>query len=149
MYTNILIATDGSELAQKAVDHGLSLARKLGSKVTVMTASEPFPVYAMGGEFGAVAAQIDWEAYREGNRQLAAGILDRAKKSAEKSGVQIETLHVEDMRPAEAIIDTAKERGCNLIVMASHGRRGLSRLLLGSQTVEVLTYSQLPVLVIR
>jgi nucleotide-binding universal stress UspA family protein len=149
MYTHILIATDGSELAQKAVDHGFSLARKLGSKVTVLTVTEPFPIYAMAGELGMATTPIDLEAHRQSGRELAAKILAKAKVSAGKSGVDVETLHVEEIRPAEAIIEMAREKDCNLIVMASHGRRGLSRLLLGSQTMEVLTYSPVPVLVIR
>lgn len=149
MYTHILIATDGSELAQKGVDHGLSLARQLGGKVTILNASEPAPVYTMGAEFGAVGTAIDLEAYRESGRQAAQRILGKAKAAAEAMGVAAEVVHVEMMRPAEAIVETAKERDCNLIVMASHGRRGLSRLFLGSQTIETLTFSPVPVLVVR
>lgn len=149
MYTHILIATDGSELAQKGLDHGLSLARKLEGKVTILNVSEPVPVYAMGGEFGPAGPAIDLEAYRQGGREAARKILGEAEAAAEKAGVPAETVHVELMRPAEAIVETAKDRGCNLIVMASHGRRGLGRLFLGSQTIETLTYSPVPVLVVR
>ena len=149
MYTHILIATDGSQLAQKGVDHGLSLARQLKGKVTILNVSEPLPFYTMGGEFGVAAPPIDFEAYRQGSRDAATRILDKAKAAADKAGVPAETVYVEEMRPAEAIVETAKEKNCNLVVMASHGRRGLGRLFLGSQTVETLTHSPVPVLVVR
>ena len=149
MYTHILIATDGSELAQKGLDHGLSLAKRLGSKVTILNASEPMPVYAMGGEFGAAGPAIDFETFRQSGRKAADRILGKAKVAAEKFGVAAETVYIELMRPAEAIVETAKEKDCNLIVMASHGRRGLGRLFLGSQTIETLTHSPIPVLVVR
>lgn len=149
MYTHILIATDGSELAQKGLDHGLSLAKRLGSKITILNVSEPVPVYAMGGEFGAAGPAIDFETFRQSGREAADRILGKAKLAAEKFGVAAETVYVELMRPAEAIVETAKEKDCNLIVMASHGRRGLGRLFLGSQTIETLTHSPIPVLVVR
>lgn len=149
MYSNILIATDGSELAQKGIEHGLALARKLDAKVIILTASEPVPLYAIRGEFGAPGPTIDHEAYSQSARQSANGILEAAKAAADSAGVAVETVYVEEMRPAEAIVDIAKERDCDLIVMASHGRRGLDRLFLGSQTIEVLTHSPIPVLVVR
>jgi len=149
MYTHILIATDGSELAQKGLDHGLSLAMKLGGKVTILNVSEPIPAYAMGGEFGMPSPAIDFEAWRQSGREAAARILGKAREAADRIGVAAETVHVEGMRPAEAIVETAGDKGCNLIVMASHGRRGLGRLFLGSQTIETLTHSSVPVLVVR
>jgi nucleotide-binding universal stress UspA family protein len=149
MYTHILIATDGSELAGKGLDHGISLARKLASKVTILNVTEPIPVYGMGSEFGMPGPVIDFEAYRQGGREAAAKILGKAKEAAERAGVAAETVHVEAMRPAEAIVETARDKDCNLIVMASHGRRGLGRLFLGSQTIETLTHSPVPVLVVR
>lgn len=149
MYTHILIATDGSELAQKGLDHGLSLAKILGSKVTILNVSEPIPVYALGGEFGMPAPASEYEAYRQAALEVAGKILGRAKEAADRIGVAAEVEHVEAMRPAEAIVDTAIEKSCNLIVMASHGRRGLGRLFLGSQTIETLTHSPVPVLVVR
>lgn len=149
MYTHILIATDGSQLARKGLDHGLSLAKKLGGTVTILNVSEPAPVYAMGGEFGAAGPAIDFEAYRQSGEETAKRILGEAKAAADKIGVAAEAVHAELMRPAEAIVQTAKDKGCNLIVMASHGRRGLGRLFLGSQTIETLTYSPIPVLVVR
>lgn len=149
MYTNILISTDGSELAQNGVDHGLSLAKALGSKVTVITVTESFPTAAMGGYDGWVATETDLKRFEEGNRQRAETILAATKAAADKIGLSITTLHVASARPAPAIVDTAETTGCNLIVMASHGHRGLKRMLLGSQTSEVLAHSTIPVLVVR
>jgi nucleotide-binding universal stress UspA family protein len=151
MYPHILIATDGSELAQKGIDHGLSLAKQLDSKVTIMNVSEPLSPYLLGGQMGASAAvaTIDFEAYRRQRQEAATAIFDKAKSEAANVGVPADTVYIEEMRPAEAIVDVARERNCSLIVMASHGRRGLGRLFLGSQTIEVLTHSPIPVLVVR
>src|SRR5215813_10670900 len=139
MYTHILIPTDGSEVAQKGVDHGLSLAKSVGAKVTIVMVTERFPVNA-----GA-----HWPDYEARQKEAATTVLADVKAAADRLGVDAETVHVPDAQPAEAIITTANERHCNLIVMASHGRRGLRRLLLGSQTSEVLVGSPVPVLVVR
>lgn len=149
MYTNILIATDGSELAQKGVDHGLNLAKGLGSAVTFLNVSEPAPIFASAGMYGPVATAEDLVAYQKAGEEYGAKVLGAAKAKAEDMGVEAEAIHVEEMWAAEAINQIAKDQGCDLIVMASHGRRGLGRLILGSQTVEVLTNSQVPVLVVR
>lgn len=149
MYTNILIATDGSELAQKGVDHGLNLAKGLGSAVTFLNVSEPAPIFASAGMYGPVATAEDLVAYQKAGEEYGAKVLGAAKAKAEEMGVEVETIHVEEMWAAEAINQIAQDQGCDLIVMASHGRRGLGRLILGSQTVEVLTNSQVPVLVVR
>ncbi|MGC4411096.1 universal stress protein (plasmid) [Rhizobium rosettiformans] len=146
MYKNILISTDGSELAQKGVDHGLSLATNLDAKVMVVTVTEPFPVYA--GEGWALGPD-DFGRYDADQIKFAQELLAPIKASADKLGVTCETRHVPNRRPAEAILDTAAEEGCSLIVMASHGRRGLGRFFLGSQTQEVVSRSSLPVLVVR
>lgn len=146
MYKHILIATDGSELAQKGIDHGLSLAKALDAKVMVVTVTEPFPIYA--GEGWALGAG-DFERYEADQAKFAQELLEPIKASAGKLGVSCETRHVPARRPAEAILDMAAEEGCSLIVMASHGRRGLGRLLLGSQTQEVVSRSSIPVLIIR
>jgi len=150
MYTHILIATDGSELAQKGVDHGLSLAKNLGAKVTILTATEPFPYSASAGvAAGWVPGPDDVSLYEQGQKETADKLLADAKAAATAKGVTAETVQVPDTYPAEAIIETAKAKGCDLIVMASHGRRGLGRLILGSQTAEVLHASTVPVLVVR
>jgi nucleotide-binding universal stress UspA family protein len=149
MYKNILIATDGSELAQKGVDHGLSLANSLDAKVIVLTVTEPFPVYGMAGNFAWVGAPADIDSYNQSSKEFAEKVLGAAKEAAAKAGVAVETLHADDSTPAEAILATAEGKGCDLVVMASHGRRGLNRILLGSQTMEVVTHSKVPVLVIK
>jgi nucleotide-binding universal stress UspA family protein len=146
MYKHILISTDGSELAQKGVDNGLSLAKNLNAQVMVVTVTEPFPVYA--GE-GWALGPGDFERYDADQIRFTQELLAPIKASADKLGVTCETRHVPNRRPAEAILDTAAEEGCSLIVMASHGRRGLERLFLGSQTHEVVSRSSLPVLVVR
>lgn len=146
MYKHILIATDGSEIAQKGVDHGLSLAKNLDAKVMVVTVTEPFPIYA--GE-GWALGPGDFERYDADQIKFAEELLAPIKASADRLGVTCETRHVPNRRPAEAILDTAAEEDCSLIVMASHGRRGLERLFLGSQTQEVVSRSSLPVLVVR
>lgn len=139
MYKHILISTDGSELAQKGVDHGLMLAKSLGSTVNVVTVTEPYPLQS-------AATMASWE---EAQKEHADAALNLAKAAASKAGVKIDTVQVASGSPAEGIVDTAKELGCDLIVMASHGRRGVSRLLLGSQAAEVVHYSTIPVLVVR
>jgi nucleotide-binding universal stress UspA family protein len=146
MYKHILIATDGSELARKGIDHGLSLAKALDAKVMVVTVTEPFPISA--GEDWAPGPG-DLERYNADQAKFAQELLEPIKANADKFGVTCETRHVPARRPAEAILDMAAEEGCSLIVMASHGRRGLRRLLLGSQTHEVVSRSSIPVLVVR
>ncbi len=149
MYSHILIATDGSEVAQKGVDQGLTLAKNLGAKVTLLTVTEGFPFSVTAAGAGWVPGPAEVSLYEEGQKDFADKLLSKVKAAAEQMGVEASTLHVPGARPAEAIIEAAKSEGCSLIVMASHGRRGLGRLILGSQTVEVLTYSPVPVLVVR
>jgi nucleotide-binding universal stress UspA family protein len=149
MYDRILISTDGSETGQKGVDHGLALAKELNTEVIVITVTERFPVYSSG-----VGYDLSWDEspmieYAKTQKKAADAILASAMQSAVGLGLRIETLHVPNAQVGEAIIETAEERGCGLIVMASHGRRGLGRLLLGSKTSEVLTHSTTPVLVVR
>ena len=148
MYRNILISTDGSDLAGKAVEHGVMLAKKMGAAVTFVTVTEMWSALEMAAEVSR-GTPNPLEIYEEMAAKSAQEILDAAKKVARDAGVDCQTLHVRDRAPAEGIIATANEKGCDLIVMASHGRRGLNRLLLGSQTTEVLAYSKVPVLVVR
>lgn len=149
MYKHILISTDGSDVARKGVDHGLSLAKSLGATVTIITVTEPFPYSASAAGMGWAPGPDDVALYQEGQKEYADKLLAKVKQAADKLGVGASVLHVPDARPAEAIVEAARSEDCSLIVMASHGRRGLGRLLLGSQTSEVLTYSPVPVLVIR
>ena len=133
MYQHILIPTDGSELAERAVTHGLSLAKFVGAKVTVIIVEE-----RLGG----------W-LYTEEMKKNATSVLDRVANAAKQTGVPCDTIHVQDVQPYEAIIATATDRGCDLIVMASHGRSGLSAVVLGSVTNKVLTHTKVPVLVVQ
>jgi nucleotide-binding universal stress UspA family protein len=152
MYQHILIPTDGSELAERAVTHGLSLAKLLGAKVTVIIVEEQprtlftFPGPVVGGAFGPVVGGAFVE-LTEQIKKYAASALDRAADAAKQAGVPCETVQVQDVQPYEAIIATATDRGCDLIVMASHGRSGLSAVVLGSVTNKVLTHAKTHVLV--
>ena len=148
MYRNILIATDGSELANKAVEHGLKLAKITGAGVTFVTVTEMWSALAMADEAGAGISN-PLQDYEEMAANSAKKILAGATASAKASGIESQTVHVRDSPPAEGIAETAKEKNCDLIVMASHGRRGLRRLVLGSQTTEVLAITKVPVLVVR
>jgi nucleotide-binding universal stress UspA family protein len=145
MYKHLLIATDGSELAQKAVEHGLKLAESVQAKATVVTVTEPWDAL----QFGEAIAVLPQHAYEE-NVALAAGkVLEGVRGVAEKLAQSCDTVHVKDRFPGEGIVGAASERGCDLIVMASHGRRGVRRLLLGSVANEVVTRSTIPVLICR
>lgn len=149
MYKHILIATDGSDVGQTGIDHGLSLARDLGARVTILTVTEPYPAYGGGGEFGYVPSGTMITDYISAQQETATAILAAAAQAAQKAGVKAETVHVAEGQPGEAILETARSRGCDLIVMGSHGRRGLGRLVLGSKTWEVVSHGHVPVLVVR
>ena len=145
MYKHILIPTDGSELSKKAVDHGIGLAKALNAKVTAVTVSEPFHIFAV--EPGMVTDTPD--EYKKRIAVLATKYLKAAKDAATAASVPCDVVQVEHEHPYETIIDTARKRGCDAIVMASHGRRGVSAVVLGSETVKVLTHSTTPVVVVR
>ncbi len=145
MFEHLLIATDGSELSDRAVRQGLELSKALQAQAIVVTVTEPWDAIVVG-EAALVFPPAEYETSAAAN---AAGILARVKAVAAEVGVACETLHVKDRRPAEGIIETAQAKGCDLIVMASHGRRGLGRLFLGSQANEVVTHSTVPVLICR
>jgi nucleotide-binding universal stress UspA family protein len=145
MYKNILIPTDGSALAAKAVQHGIALAKRIGAKATALTVLPPFHVLT-----------TDTQMLEDTPAEYKARMQEHAKKTlgavaqiAQAAGVACETVHVEHEHPYRAIIDTAESKGCELIVMASHGRHGISAIILGSETVKVLTHSTIPVLVHR
>ena len=145
MFQHILIATDGSLLSQSAVDKAMDFARDAGARVTVVTATEPFNVFsADSAQLAETKASYEKHIKAEAARHLA-----EAERKAKTLGIQCSVLQVERQQPHQAIIDTAKERGCDMIAMASHGRRGVSALVLGSETTKVLTHSSIPVLVYR
>jgi nucleotide-binding universal stress UspA family protein len=143
MYKNILIATDGSDLAKHAAKQGIALAKAVGAKVTAVNATEPFHWFAPNLPADAQPA------YVQGMQQVAARALGVIADAAKAAGVSCEMVHVEAEHPYEAIIDTATSKHCDLVVMASHGRSGVSAVLLGSETMKVLTHSKIPVLVYR
>ena len=148
MYKHILIATDGSELATKALEHGLALAKRENAQVTVVTVTEPWSAFDLAHE--ARQGRPDPIGnFQEMAAAAANHILDGAAQRANAHGVACNLLHVKDLHPAEGIVATAKDKGCDLIVMASHGRRGVSRLLLGSQAYKVLSRCGVPALIVR
>ncbi|UYQ73502.1 universal stress protein [Pelagibacterium flavum] len=144
MYKHILIATDGSEMATHGLNHGLKLAASVGAQVTIVSVTD---IWASGALAEAGASTI--ASYEEAMHQSIKDILSEAAGRAEVEGVQHETVHIPNRYAADAIVETAQKMGADLIVMASHGRRGLRKMLLGSQTNEVLTTSTIPVLVVR
>jgi nucleotide-binding universal stress UspA family protein len=149
MYSIILLSTDGSDVARKGVEHGMALAKALSAKVIVITVTESFPVdYGTGHASGFIPSQEELDRFDAACRERAGKMLDEARAMTEQIGISAELIHVPDPHPATAIIETAKSRGCDLIVMASHGRRGLTKLFLGSQTSEVLADGSVPVLVV-
>ena len=148
MFKNILVATDGSDLAEKVMSQALSLAKIHAAKITAITVTEAWSAVEIAHD--ARSGQKDPVGHYEGQAAAAAkSILDKAAKAAQLHGVSCELLHIRDKHPAEGIVETASDLGADLIVIGSHGRRGLSRLLLGSQTYEVVTNCKVPVLVIR
>jgi nucleotide-binding universal stress UspA family protein len=145
MYHHILIPTDGSPLSAAAVEKTMAFARHAGAKVTMVTVTEPFHVFSVDPE---QLSGTEPE-YLQHAKEQAARHLGDAELIAKRFGVHCETVQVEHVHPYQAIIDVAAKKGCDLIAMASHGRRGVAALVLGSETTKVLTHSKLPVLVYR
>jgi nucleotide-binding universal stress UspA family protein len=145
MYKHVLIAVDGSELSDKALAQGLELAKALSAKVTLVHVTAPWASIAVGE----VAVMFPPEEYEANVKAAAARLLERLGKSASAAGVAFDTVAVSDASPHKAILATAQEKGCDLIVMGSHGRRGIAGLLLGSVTAKTLSHGHIPVLVYR
>ena len=149
MYANILLSTDGSDVAKKGVKQGIALAKALNAKATVITVTEPLDVDYGGGHAGGwIPSKEEFDRFNAARKESAGRVLDGVRAMVEQIGISAELLHVPNAYPAAAIIETAKSRGCDLIVMASHGRRGLRKLLLGSQTSLVLADGSVRVLVL-
>jgi nucleotide-binding universal stress UspA family protein len=144
MYRSILIPTDGTEVTAKAVASAVALAKSLGASLSTITVKEPFP-YSAISEMQPIPPQEFYDA----QERIALGRVKTVVDAAAASGLTCQAFTVEAQHPWEAIIDHAKEQGCDLIVMASHGRRGVSALLLGSETTRVLVHSPIPVLVVK
>jgi nucleotide-binding universal stress UspA family protein len=150
MYANILLSTDGSDIAKKGVKHGVALAKALNAKVTIITVTEPLEIdVGTGFASGWSPSKEEFDNFEAACREQAGKALEEARSMADHVEVSAELLYVPNAHPATAILETAKSRGCDLIVMASHGRRGFSKLLLGSQTSEVLVDGSVPVLIVH
>ena len=146
MYRHILIPTDGSEFAQRAVPQALALAKKIGAKVTALVVEHSFDVYGVP-ESKMYSMTKEYAAYTKHIKEHASKILDDVAQAAKDAGVNCTAMQVVHDHPYEAIIKTAEKEGCDLIVMTSHGRSGISGLVLGSVTTKVLTHTKIPVLV--
>ncbi|KNZ32742.1 MAG: universal stress protein UspA [Methylibium sp. NZG] len=144
MYQRILVPTDGSDITAKAVKTAVSLAQSLGARLYTICVKEPFP-YSAISEMQPTPPQEFFDA----QERIAAKRVQAVVDTCNAAGVPCEAHTVEALHPWEAIIDHAQRQQCDLVVMASHGRRGVAALLLGSETQRVLTHSQVPVLIVR
>ena len=151
MYKRILVATDGSELSGKAVDHAIALAKVHGSELVALKVTQLHLDDHWDGQIRRDAAEKAGEVARIEKQwaDAAQAIVDGVKTAAQAAGVTAKALTERSNFIADTVIEVAKKQDCDLIVMASHGRRGLARVLLGSETQHVLTHSHIPVLVLR
>ena len=149
MYKHILVPTDGSALSDKAVDAAIILAQALGSRITAFHAIEPYPLQGAYAAEASGVAELQPEIFAERSEDYARRVLETFKSTARAANVECATAYATSRSPSAAIVDKAREANCDLIVMASHGRRGLEGFLLGSETQKVLTHSSIPVLVYR
>lgn len=147
MFRHILVPTDGSDLSCDAVVRAISFAKEAGARISFISVIQPFPkmYYGAGSIFDAHTPVT----FREKMSEIAHEILESAERFAKASGVECRKLALVSERPYEAIIAAADQNKCDLIFMASHGRRGIKGLVLGSETQKVLTHSSIPVLVHR
>ncbi len=145
MFKHILIPTDGSELSKLAITSGVKFAKEIDAKITGLTVTMPFHYFAID------AMQVGSSAddYVRQAEELAERNLRVLKDAAEQAGVACELLHRSNEHPYEEIVKTAQERGCDVIFLASHGRRGMRAVVIGSETNKVLTHSKIPVVVYR
>ncbi len=144
MFKRILVPTDGSEITAKAIDTAIALAKSVNAQLYTISVKEPFP-YSAISEMQPTPPQEFFDA----QERIAAGRVEAVMASSRQAGVPCQTQVVEALHPWEAIIEHARRMECDLLVMASHGRRGVSALLLGSETQKVLTHSKVPVLIVR
>ena len=145
MYEHILIATDGSKISNKAIPHAIELANAFGAKLSAVTVTYPYDA--------GVAAEvepIDIANYNEQSEEIAAEIiLSFVTSAADAAGIKCDAFHQQNRWPYEGIIKAAEKVGADLIVVGSHGRRGIDGLLIGSQTTKLLTHTKIPALVVR
>lgn len=144
MFKRILVPTDGSELSAKALATALGLAQPLQAQIFTVAVKEPFPYSALSE-----MQPIPPQEFYDSQERIAQRNLHRVEEACNKAGLACGTHSVEALHPWEAILDEARQKDCDLIVMASHGRRGVAALLLGSETQKVLTHGKVPVLVVR
>jgi nucleotide-binding universal stress UspA family protein len=144
MFQRILVPTDGSDITLKAVETTIALAKSLGARVYTISVKEPFP-YSAISEMQPTPPQEFFDA----QERIASQRVQQVRTDCEAAGVPCEGHTVEALHPWEAIIEHAQRVGCDLVVMASHGRRGVTALILGSETQKVLTHSKIPVLIVR
>jgi nucleotide-binding universal stress UspA family protein len=149
MYKHILVPTDGSPLSLKAVEAATELARGMKAKITALHVIAPYSPPVIGDAVINYESLMSPAEYKKSSEKRAQDMLDKVKAEAAVHKVQCDTAFVSDTQPWDAIVKAAKGKKCDLIVMASHGRRGLEALLLGSETNKVLTHSKTPVLVCR
>ncbi|WKB52390.1 universal stress protein [Eleftheria terrae] len=144
MYKRILVPTDGSDITQRAIAAAISLAKLTGGEIFTISVKDPYP-YSAISEMQPTLPQE----FLDAQERVAARNVTAVKESCEAAGIPCTGHTVESVSVWEAVVDHAKRQGCDLIVMASHGRRGVQALLLGSETNRVLTHSTIPVLVVR
>ena len=145
MFKHVLLPTDGSKLSEKSVKQGIRLAKSLNARVTALHVIPKFHTFTYETDM----LELTRGEYESVSEKRAGDFLRTVKKIATHAGVECETLHTTSDQPYEEIIKTAQKKDCDLILMASHGRRGLEGLVLGSETQKVLTHSKMPVLVYR
>jgi nucleotide-binding universal stress UspA family protein len=145
MFTHVLLPTDGSKLSENTIRKGVQLARSMSARVTGLSVT---PKLRFSNYDSEIPGGIKEAAARQ-CRAMCEERLNFIRRAAEEAGVVCQVVSESDDEPYEAIIRTAETRGCDLIMMASHGRRGVAGILLGSETQKVLTHSKIPVLVFR
>jgi nucleotide-binding universal stress UspA family protein len=148
MFKHILLPTDGSKLSDHAIERGIAFAKSIDSRVTAVHVVPEFRMAVGEGFVSPLTAELKTR-YEKESRAHAQKMLANVEKQAAAAGIKCDIVAVTSDYPYQQIIEVAKTRKCDLIMMASHGRRGLSSLLLGSETAKVLTHSKIPVLVVR
>ncbi len=149
MYKHILVPTDGSALSDKAVEAAIKLAKLSGARITAFHAIEPYPLQGAYAAEASGVAELQPEVFAERSEEYAKRVLDAVTSAAAAAKVECATSYATSRSISQAIVEKAITENCDLVVMASHGRRGLEGFLLGSETQKVLTHSSIPVLVYR